>query len=141
MGSLFTAQLAAKAMREKGKGGNIALIASSAAYGPTPSRCMAVYSASKGAIKTAVQSLAIELAPYGIRVNSISPGFMSTEMVFETALKKPELWSTINETPLLKRIGYSGDLKGVVGFLLSDASAYTTGIDILVDGGLNCGRY
>ncbi|KAL3439995.1 hypothetical protein BJX65DRAFT_315211 [Aspergillus insuetus] len=133
MGSLFTAQLAAKAMREKGNGGSIALIASSASYGPTPSRCMAVYSASKGAIRTAVQSLAVELAPYGIRVNSISPGFMSTEMVFETALKKPELWSTINETPLLKRIGYSGDLKGIVGFLLSDASAYTTGIDILCD--------
>lgn len=117
------------------------LIASSAAHGPTPSRCMAVYSASKGAIKTAVQSLAVEFAPLGIRVNSVSPGFISTEMVFETAAKNPELWKTVNGIPLMGRIGYRGDLKGVVGYLLSDASAYTTGTDILVDGGLNCGRY
>lgn len=140
MGSLFTAQLAAKIMRQQNRAGSIVLIASSAAHGPTPSRCMPVYSASKGAIKTAVQSLAVELAPLGIRVNSLSPGFISTEMVFDTASKNPDLWSTVNNAPLLKRIGYSGDLKGTVGLLLSDASAYITGTDILVDGGLNCAQ-
>lgn len=101
---------------------------------------MSVYSASKGAIKTAVQSLAVELAPLGIRVNSLSPGFISTEMVFDTASKNPDLWSTVNSAPLLKRIGYRGEPKGAAGFLLSDASAYITGTDLFVDGGLDCAR-
>lgn len=140
MGTLFTAQLAAKNIKKHNRGGSIVMIASVAAYGTVPSRNLSVYGASKGAIKALTQSLAMELAPAGIRVNSISPGFISTEMIMDVAREDPKLWTVFNTAPPLQRAGDRRDLKGVAGYLLADASAYTTGTDILVDGGLHCGR-
>ena len=133
---MFSAQLAARRIIEQNRGGSIVMVASLSAHTNTPSRCMSVYAASKGGIKAATQSMAAELAPFGIRVNSISPGYISTEMVLDHASKDKELWSVVNTAPALRRVGHTTDLKGVVAYLLTDSSAYTTGTDIRVDGGM-----
>lgn len=126
-------------MQEQNRGGSIVMIASNAAYGALPSRTMSVYAASKGAITALTRALAVELAPSGIRVNSVSPGFIATEMVLEASRKDAKLRNIFNGSPPLRRMGTTDDLKGVVGHLLTDAAAYTTGTDVVVDGGLNCG--
>lgn len=140
MGSFFSAQLAAQAMRDQNIGGSIIFICSSAAHGSTPSRYLSMYSGSKGAIKALTRSLAVELAPFEIRVNCISPGFIATEMVLDEASKDERVWEAYKTGPPLKRIGTRADLKGITAYLLSDAAAYTTGADYLVDGGMTSGR-
>ncbi|KAF4945405.1 hypothetical protein FSARC_14431 [Fusarium sarcochroum] len=140
MGTFFCAQLAAKAMRKANRGGSIVMIASVAAHNALPSRTMSAYSASKGAITALTRSLAVELAQFGIRVNSVSPGFIATEMVTDVSRKDAKLWKIFNDSPPLRRVGTTEEMKGSVGYLLSDAAAYTTGTDVVVDGGLVCGR-
>lgn len=140
MGTFFCTQLASKVMKEQNKGGSIVMIASNAASVAIPSRNMSIYTASKGAITSLTRALAVELAEFGIRVNSVSPGFIATEMILEACRKDAGLWNVFNSKPPLKRVGSRGDLKGIIGYLLSDAAAYTTGTDVVVDGGLACGQ-
>lgn len=83
------------------------------------------------------QALAVELAGHGIRVNSISPGFIDTEMTQEVRNKNPVMVDIMNKTPPLKRIGTRDDLMGAAIYLLSDASSYTTAGDIAITGGLH----
>lgn len=139
MGTIFCTQLAAKAMQKQNRGGSIVMISSNAAYGALPSRTMSVYGASKGAITALTRALAVELGQSGIRVNSVSPGFIATDMVLDASRKDANLRNTVNNSPPLRRMGTTDDLKGVVAHLLTDAAAYTTGTDVVVDGGLNCG--
>lgn len=116
------------------------MIASVAAYCAIPSQRVSVYGASKGAVKLLGKTLAVELAPFNIRVNTLSPGFINTDMTGGMVLEKPRLWSVFNETPPLGRVGEKSDLVAAVTYLLSDAAAYTTGTDIAVTGGLHNGR-
>jgi NAD(P)-dependent dehydrogenase (short-subunit alcohol dehydrogenase family) len=90
------------------------------------------YSASKAGVLHLTQSLAAEWAPYNVRVNTVSPGYTETELVKQV---KQQSW--VDRTPM-KRLGQPEDLQGAVIYLASDASAFTTGIDILVDGGFCC---
>lgn len=86
------------------------------------------------------KALAVELAPMGIRCNSISPGYIESDMTRTLKSQFPHLVEIMNKTPPMKRIGNTDDLTGAAIYLLSDASAYTTGSDILVTGGLHVGR-
>jgi sorbose reductase len=138
MGTFFSAQLAAKQMRAQNTAGSIVMVASVSAGTALQTQRLNIYAASKGAVKSLATQLAVELAPLGIRVNSISPGFIATEMTKDLAIARPELLKVFNSPPL-GRIGDRADLKGVVGYLLSDAAAYTTGTDVLVTGGVHCG--
>jgi len=140
MGTLFSAQLAAKQIRSQNTPGSIVMIASVAAHCAIPTQRLAAYGASKGAVKALSTQLAVELAPYKIRVNSISPGYIATEMTKALAIEHPELVTVFNSEPPLKRMGERTDLKAIVGYLLSDAASYTTGTDVLVTGGLHAGR-
>jgi len=140
LGSFFIAQLTAKAMKEQKSGGSIVLVSSSASHIYTTSRCMSIYSASKGAISALTTNLAVELAEHDIRVNAIAPGFIATEMVVDQASTDPQLWIDFNEAIPLKRMGRREDLKGVVALLLSPASSFITGGEYAVDGGMTCGR-
>ncbi len=139
MGTLLSAQLAAKQMRAQKTGGSIVMIASVSAGTALQTQRLSIYAASKGAVKSLCVQLAVELAPLGIRVNTVSPGFIATEMTKDLAVARPELLAVFKSPPL-GRIGDRADLKGVVGYLLSDAAAYTTGTDILVTGGVHAGR-
>lgn len=101
---------------------------------------MSAYSASKGAVKMLSLALSTELAPYGIRVNSISPGFIDTEQTKVVRESNAKIADLMYNAPPLKRIGTTDDLTGAVIYLLSDASSYTTGTDVVVTGGLHVGR-
>jgi 3-oxoacyl-[acyl-carrier protein] reductase len=95
----------------------------------------AVYGATKAALDGFTRSLARELGSKGIRVNSIAPGFMDTDMTKNmTERKKAQI---IRRTPL-GRLGRVEDVTGIVKFLLSSEAGFITGQSFVVDGGLTC---
>jgi NAD(P)-dependent dehydrogenase (short-subunit alcohol dehydrogenase family) len=132
--------LTAAQIEKQGKGGSIVLIASITSHTVLPHHRMSAYGATKGAVKTLSEALAIELAPHKIRVNSISPGFIDTEMTQEVRAANPKMNDIMQNTPPLRRIGTRDDLTGAIIYLLSDAASYTTGTDIAITGGLHVGR-
>ncbi|KAJ5753593.1 uncharacterized protein N7511_007746 [Penicillium nucicola] len=136
LGSFFSAQLAAKQMVKQGNGGSVVMIASIAAHCAIPAQRVSIYGASKGAIKLLGKTLAVELAPFNIRVNTISPGFIETKMSAQFA----DIQEVFRTTPPMKRIGQPEDLALAVGYLLGEGASYTTGTDIAVTGGLHNGR-
>lgn len=92
------------------------------------------YSPSKGAIKMFTQSLAQDLAPFGVRVNALAPGVIDTPMTAATREDPARLQSFMTRIPM-GRVGQTEDLVGPVIFLASDMSRYVTGITLPVDGG------
>ncbi|MFC1948436.1 SDR family oxidoreductase, partial [Chloroflexota bacterium] len=92
----------------------------------------AVYNSSKAGVAMLTKSIALEWAVYGIRVNSISPGYMKTEMTLSTMEHLFPEWEAI--TPL-GRLGEPKELRGALIFLASDASSYMIGHDLIIDGG------
>lgn len=96
---------------------------------------LSVYSATKGALDAFTRSLARELGPRGIRVNSVAPGYLDTEL---SATLDPEQKGQIVRRTPLGRLGTAADVAGAVGFLLSPAARFITGITLVVDGGITC---
>lgn len=116
------------------------MIASVASHCAIPAQNLAIYGASKGAVRILSRHLAVELAQHNIRVNTISPGYIKTDMTKSLGETYPELLSVFESASPMKRMGLPRDLKGAVAYLLSDAAAYTTGADIRVDGALAAGQ-
>ncbi|RAH78913.1 putative short-chain dehydrogenase, partial [Aspergillus japonicus CBS 114.51] len=141
LGTFFTTQLVVKQLLRQGTPGSIVHVASITAHTVLPKHRMAGYNASKGAVRMLTEALGVELAPHGIRVNSISPGLIDSEQLRAVRTQKSREDSRIyDEGPPLGRIGNFNDLTGAVVYLLSDASAYTTASDIAITGGLHVGR-
>jgi len=92
------------------------------------------YCVAKAAVAQLTRGMAAEWAPYNIRVNAIAPGYILTEQTAATASIKEAYERNVNMTPM-KRYGRIDELKGAIVYLASDASTYTTGSVILVDGG------
>lgn len=92
------------------------------------------YAASKAGLIGLTKSMARELAPFGITVNCVLPGFIQTPM---TEALSEDIKEKIKERIPLKRFGTPEDVAEVVRFLASDASSYITGATIIVDGGLS----
>ncbi|PGH14408.1 hypothetical protein AJ79_03051 [Helicocarpus griseus UAMH5409] len=133
MGLFFTAQLAAKQMIANGtKCGSIVLVASIASYMAIKDQNSSAYCASKGAVKAMCPAIAKELVPHGIRVNSVSPGYVRTEMTAAF----PHLIGKWEADIMNHRLAEPDDIRGACVFLASDASSYMTGQDICVDGGV-----
>ncbi len=95
----------------------------------------AAYSMSKGGLKMMTRTLAIELAPFGITVNSIAPGAIETP-INRTLLNDAEKLRALLDNIPLKRMGTPGDIAGVAAFLASNDADYITGATIVADGGL-----
>jgi NAD(P)-dependent dehydrogenase (short-subunit alcohol dehydrogenase family) len=95
------------------------------------------YSASKGAINGIMKNLAIELAPQGIRVNSVNPGMIYTNILESDVLTQDQLYEDMKKYPL-KRYGKPEEVAYAVIYLLSDASKWVTGSNLLIDGGYTC---
>ena len=132
-GPFFLSQAAAKHMIERGEGGRIIAITSTNGF--VAEALLAPYNASKGAMEMLTKSLAIELGPHRITVNSVAPGLIETEIGLDFLLK-PEFWDSAREHIPLGKLGQAKDVAGAVVFLASEAGAYITGQHIIVDGGL-----
>jgi len=99
------------------------------------------YAAAKGGIIALTKTLALELGPYGITVNAIAPGFISTPRIEQAAWGRasPEAHRAFLDAIPLKRAGKPEDIAGVVALLCSEAGAYVSGVTLDVNGGLYFG--
>lgn len=94
------------------------------------------YAASKGAVNSFTKALAMELAPRGVTVNAIAPGFIETDM---TEVVRNRAGDKLNQIIPMRRLGQPADIAKVAVFLAGDGGAYITGQVITVDGGLSLG--
>lgn len=131
-GSFLCAREAGRLMLDRESRGAIVNISS--IHGQVGGERMVAYSASKGAVDALTRTLALEWAPRGIRVNTLSPGYFETDMT--EGLRGHDKWRDhlLSRTPL-GRFGAPEDLVSAALFLASDASAYMTGANVVVDGG------
>ncbi|RPD53474.1 sorbose reductase sou1 [Lentinus tigrinus ALCF2SS1-7] len=134
-GVLYTAQAAGQQMDRFGNGGSIIMIASMSGHGANKGHSGVSYNTSKSAVLQMARSMACELGPKNIRVNTISPGYINTSMTGPFLAKRPELVETWSSQNPLGRIGRPDELRGIAAWLASDASSFCTGSDILVSGG------
>jgi len=116
-------------------GGSIINISSVVAVSPTPHA--AVYASTKGALDTLTKTLALELAPKKIRVNTVSPGLTVTEGTHTAGIAGSEFEATIVAGTPLGRAGQPEDIAGIVTFLASDDAGWITGQRVNASGGLN----
>jgi len=93
------------------------------------------YATAKGGVMTYTRSLAKELGPKNIRVNSVLPGMIAT--TFHDTFSKPEVRVNVANSTLLKREGQAGEVASLIVFLASDEASYLTGTNIDINGGLN----
>ncbi len=133
-GVFLTAQAAARAMVEQARGGVIITTASMSGHIINIPQQVGHYCASKAAVIHLTKGMAVELAPHNIRVNSVSPGYILTELV-EPLAEYHRLWEP--KIPL-GRIGRPEELTGIYLYLASEASSYMTGSDLVIDGGYTC---
>ncbi len=132
-GVFLTSQAAGRVMIKNGRGSiiNTASMSGHIVNYPQP-QC--AYNASKAGVIMLTKSLAVEWAPYNVRVNSISPGYIATEMTLKATDWIP---SWVASTPV-RRMGNPEELQGAVVYLASDAATFTTGTDIVIDGAFTC---
>jgi len=131
-GVFLTFRAAARHMAERGEGGVLAATASTAAIEGAARNSH--YGASKGAVTSLVRALAVELARHRIRVNSILPGWIVTEMT-ERSVGNEKFAAAVMPRIPARRWGTIEDFGGIAVKLASDASAYTTGEQFVIDGG------
>ena len=134
-GTFLTAQAAQRHMVGQ-KSGSIVLISSTSALG---NRGQANYAAAKAGIQGLAKTLALELGPFGITVNCVAPGFITTAMTEQTAARLGVSFDDFqdlvaSQTPL-RRVGQPEDVAGVIAFLCSPDAAYVSGQVIYVRGG------
>ena len=120
-------------LMKKADGGSIVNISSMSGHEPYPG--MGAYSSSKAAFNMLTRQLALEWAPYNIRVNAVCPGLIRTPLS-EKIYQNKELYEKRRQLIPLKRIGQDEEIANVVSFLCSAKASYMTGQTVLVDGGL-----
>ena len=133
-GVFLTAQAAAKAMVALQRAGTIITTASMSGHIINTPQQVGHYCTSKAAVIHLTKAMAMEFAPHNIRVNSVSPGYILTELV-EPYSEYHALWEP--KIPL-GRLGRPEELVGIYLYLASDASSYMTGSDLVIDGGYTC---
>lgn len=140
-GVYLVCRIAGRVMRAARKG---SIITISSIFGQEPFPRVATYSATKAGVIALTQALALELAPYGIRINSIAPGYMATEMQWAGLRARAEHAGVTFEDERqrvvkmvpLGRHGTGDDIGAAVAFLASDEASYITGATLGVTGGV-----
>src|SRR5271169_6618075 len=125
-----------KVMLDQGKGSIINMASMSGVVSNTP-QPQSAYNVSKAAVIMLTKSLAGEWAKRGVRVNSISPGYIGTEMT-RLAMSNQDLYANWLKLTPMGRVGEPREIASVVVFLASDASSYFAGSNLVVDGGYTC---
>lgn len=126
-------QIVGRHMAARGQGGAIVNMSSTSVIMTMGN--ISPYAASKGGISSLTRSMALSLAPHGIRVNAIGPGTIVTELTKARVLKDPEQVKRIMSRTPLGRFGQPADVAAVALFLASEDAAYVTGQTLYVDGG------
>ena len=136
MGVFRCCRSVGRLMLSRGRGAivNVASMSGTIVNKPQP---QAAYNSSKAAVIQLTKSLAVEWAGRGVRVNSVSPGYIETEMT-RSGLETPEWRRMWTEMTPMGRIGQPGEIAMAILYLASDASAFATGTDLMVDGGYTC---
>jgi NAD(P)-dependent dehydrogenase (short-subunit alcohol dehydrogenase family) len=132
-GLFLCCQAAGKLMIAQQSGSIINIASMSGSIVNRP-QCQCSYNASKAAVMHLTRSLAIEWAPHSVRVNSISPGYTLSELTRQF----PEYFDGWLPYIPLGRMAEPEELVGAVAYLASDAASYTTGHDLVIDGGYTC---
>ena len=130
-GVFFATNAVVPAMKERG-GGSIVMVTSTA--GVRGEAFHSHYAASKGALHALTKSLAVELAPWNIRVNAVAPGWVDTDMS-APSFSEPGFKEKVRQTIPLKRIPPAEDIAGPILFLASDLARHVTGEILDVNGG------
>jgi len=135
-GVFLTAQAAGQQMLKQGEG-SIINTASMSAHIVNVPQPQCAYNASKAGVIQLTKSMAIEWAKKNVRVNSISPGYIGTDLTLNSPTLKPliEQW---NSMAPLGRMGRPEELQAICVYLASDASPFTTGADFTIDGAFTC---
>lgn len=134
-GVFMTAQAVAREMIKRKLKGSLVLIGSMSGTVANRGLICPAYNASKAAVLQLARNLAAEWGVHGIRVNTISPGYIVTAMtdgLFEAVPERRTEWPDAN---MLKRLSTPNEYRGAAVFLLSDASSFMTGADLRIDGG------
>ena len=137
VGAFYFARECGRRMLEAGSG-SIVNIASIMGSGANELNVIA-YTAAKGGLVNMTHQLGCEWADRGVRVNSVSPGFIVTEMT-RVALEAMGMDKWIASRTPMRRVGEAQEVTNAVMFLASDLSSYITGVDLHVDGGTNAGN-
>jgi sorbose reductase len=132
-GTFLVCQAAGALMLEQGSGSIINIASMSASIVNRPQRQIS-YNASKAGVVHLTRSLAVEWAPKGVRLNSLSPGYTLSELTRQF----PEYFDGWLPYIPMGRMAEPEELVGIVVYLASDAASYTTGADFIVDGGYCC---
>ena len=137
-GCFLCTQRAARHMKDRfavggGEAGSGAIVNIGSGSNKMPFPNLSSYTASKGAIEMFTKSSALELGPYGIRVNCVAPGAIDTE---RTKAELPDFAGTWARLTPLRRIGTPADVAAAVEFLLSENASFISGQTLAVDGGL-----
>ncbi len=133
IGTYLCSQAAARQMIRQGQGGSIIAVSSISAL--VGGARQTHYTPTKAAVHSLMQSIAIELGPYGIRCNSVMPGTIETDINRDDLAQAGKRAAFEQRIPL-GRLGAPPDIADVVTFLASDRARYVTGAHLLVDGGL-----
>jgi len=136
-GTFFTLRCAAKHMKQRALKGDSGgrLVGTSSLAGLMGIAKSQAYGASKGAVKSLMQSLAIDFAQYGVTANAIAPGHVSTAMT-KVLHQKEKVANAVMPRIPAGRWGTKEDFEGIAVYLMSDASRYHTGDTFIIDGGL-----
>ncbi|SHH89343.1 SDR family NAD(P)-dependent oxidoreductase [Flavobacterium defluvii] len=135
--SVFAVSKAVVKNMKDNKGGSIINISSMASQYGIPK--VIAYSASKGAIESMTRAMAVELAPFGIRVNCIAPGFIKTKMSSAALDNDPERKNKVLGRTPMGFLGEPSDIADAVYYFALSESKYTTGTILPVDGGNSIG--
>lgn len=130
--AFFAAQAVAKKLIDAGRPGSIIQISSQMGHVGSPRR--SVYCTSKHALEGMTKTMALELAPHKIRVNSLAPTFVETPMT-KPFFENDAFRNFVLDKIKLGRLGQVEDLMGAIVFLASDASSLMTGASLVIDGG------